>query len=47
MKKYPFEAKLLEELVNEANELLRQPSRELSEEEEIEDDAEGGYFEDD
>ncbi len=46
MKKYPFEEKSIEELVEEANKLLLQ-SGEMTEEEEIEDDADGGYFEDD
>ena len=44
--KYPFEEKSVEELVAEANELLRKCTREMTEEEEIEDDAEGGYFQD-
>lgn len=46
MKRYPFQTKSIEELVKEANELLRQPTRELTEEEQIEDDADGGYFQD-
>ena len=40
---YPFEAKSIEELVREANELIRN-SQPMTEEEEIEDDAEWGYF---
>lgn len=49
MKRYPFEEKSLEELVKEANELLEKNKYlpEMTQEEEIEDDAEGGYFEDD
>ena len=47
MEKYPFETKSIEELVQEINEILRHPIRELSEEEEREEDAEFGYFEDD
>ena len=46
MKKYPIEYKTVEELVAEANELLKD-SYEMTEEEEMEDDAAGGYFEDD
>ncbi len=46
MKKYPVEVKTVEELVTEANELLKNSTGELTEEEEIEDDAEGGYFQD-
>lgn len=45
MKKYPIEEKTLEELINEANEVLRNVT-EMTEEEEVEDDAEGGYFQD-
>ena len=40
MKKYP-----IEELIQEVNEALRDVT-EMTEEEEIEDDAEGGYFQD-
>ena len=46
MKKNPFEEKTVAELVAEANELSKN-TREMTEEEEMEDDAEGGYFEDD
>lgn len=46
MYKYPFEEKSLQELVEEANKLLRDVNT-MTEEEELEDDAEGGYFEDD
>ena len=46
MYKYPFEEKSLKELVEEANKLLRDVNT-MTEEEELEDDAEGGYFEDD
>jgi len=47
-KKYPIEYKSVEELVKEANELLEASKNmsEMTEEEEIEDDAEGGYFQD-
>lgn len=44
-KRYPIEYKSIEELVREANELLKDTS-EMTEEEEIEDDADGGYFQD-
>ena len=44
MSKYPIEEKTVEELVKEADELLRNSTGELTEEEETEDDAEGGYF---
>lgn len=47
MKKYPFETKTLAELIEEANLLLSSGSGELTEEEALEDDADGGYFEDD
>lgn len=47
MKKYPIEYKTVEELVAEANELLKNSTGEMTGEEEMEDDAEGGYFEDD
>ena len=44
---YPIEDKTLEELLAEANGLLRNSDgRELTYEEQMEDDAEGGYFED-
>lgn len=43
--KYPIEYKSVEELVKEANELLKNV-KEMTEEEELEDDAEGGYFQD-
>lgn len=43
---YPIEEKTIEELVEEANFLL-QNCNEMTYEEELEDDAEGGYFEDD
>jgi len=46
MSKYPFEEKSIEELLKEANELLKNSTREMTEEEEIEDDAEYGYFQD-
>ena len=46
MYKSPFEEKTVEELVKEANELLKNCG-ELTEEEEREEDAEYGYFEDD
>ena len=47
-KKYPIEYKTVEELVKEANELLAaaKDMPEMTEEEEIEDDAECGYFQD-
>lgn len=46
-KKYPFEIKSVEELVKEANEALRNAGDSMmTEEEEIKDDAEGGYFQD-
>ena len=45
---YPIEDKTLEELLEEAKELLQKSNgRELTYEEAMEDDAEGGYFEDD
>ena len=47
MKKYPFEEKTVSELVKEANEILEKSIGEMTEEEAREDDAEGGYFEDD
>lgn len=49
MKKYkcPFDEKTVEELVKEANELLKISTGEMTEEEQIEDDAEGGYFQQD
>lgn len=47
MKKYPFDTKTLEELIEEANRILASSSGELTEEEALEDDADGGYFEDD
>lgn len=47
MKKNPFEEKTVEELVAEANELVKRSVGEMTEEEAREDDAEGGYFEDD
>lgn len=43
---YPIEEKTLEELIEEAN-ILLQNNEEMTCEEEMEDDAEGGYFEDD
>ena len=43
---YPIEEKIVEKLVKEAN-LLLQNCKEMTYEEEMEDDAEGGYFEDD
>ncbi len=43
---YPIVEKTVEELVAEAN-LLLQDCKEMTYEEEMEDDAEGGYFEDD
>ena len=46
MKKNIWDEKSLEELIEEANAALRNAS-EMSEEEEREDDADGGYFEDD
>ena len=45
-KKYPFEEKNIEELLQEANEALKN-SGEMTESEEIEDDADGGYFQED
>ena len=45
-KRYPIEEKSVEELVREANEALKNSTGEMTEEEEIEDDAEGGYFQD-
>ena len=47
MKKYPFEEKTIEELLEEARSILKEGVQELTEEEEREDDAEYGYFEDD
>ncbi|MBR5297977.1 MAG: hypothetical protein IKU29_08975 [Parabacteroides sp.] len=47
MKKYPFETKTLAELIEEAKILLNTRTGELTEEETLEDDADGGYFEDD
>lgn len=47
MKKLPLDEKSVEELVREANELLKNSIGEMTEEEEIEDDAEGGYFQQD
>lgn len=47
MKKYPIEEKTVEELVKEAKRILAVGVKEMTEEEEREDDAEGGYFEDD
>lgn len=47
MFKNPFEEKTMEELLAEANALLKLRTIEMTEEEIIEDDAEGGYFEDD
>lgn len=44
--KYPFEYKSVEELLKEANELLKNSVGEMTEAEEIEDDAEYGYFQD-
>ena len=46
--KYPIEYKTVEELVKEANELLAasKDMPEMTEEEEIEEDAEYGYFQD-
>ena len=46
MSKFPFEEKSIDELLEEAN---NQPKRtkEMTEEEEMEDDADGGYFEED
>lgn len=48
MIKYPLERKSIEELVAEANKALEKAKNmpELTEEEEIEDDAEYGYFQD-
>ena len=46
MMKSPIEEKSIEELVQEAMELLEN-SNEMTEEQEIEDDAEGGYFQED
>lgn len=46
MMKSPIEEKSIEELVQEAMELLEN-SKEMTEEQEIEDDAEGGYFQED
>lgn len=50
MDKYPLEVKSEEELVEEANALLRKfrdSEEEMTWEEQMEDDVEGGYFEDD
>ena len=47
MKKFPFEEKSIEELVKEIDELLKNSTTEMTEEEIIEDDAEGGYFQQD
>lgn len=47
MKKYPFETKTLAELIEEANRILASSVAELTEEEVMEDDADGGYFKDD
>lgn len=48
MKIYPIEEKTVEELVREAARLLEiaRNTPEMTEEEEIENDAEGGYFQD-
>ena len=46
MNKYPWEEKSIRELVAQANQLLK-TSDMMNEEEETEDDAEGGYFEED
>ena len=46
MKKYPIETKTIEELVKKAVEIMNQEVT-MSEEEELEDDAEYGYFQDD
>lgn len=46
-RKYPIEEKTIEELVNEANNLLANSTGWLTEAEIIEDDAEGGYFQSD
>lgn len=44
---WPLNEKTIEELVLEANELLKNSVGELSYEEMREDDADGGYFEED
>ena len=44
MKKYPFEEKTVEELVEEVKSIFAAGVTEMTEEEEREDDAEGGYF---
>ena len=44
--RYPFEKKSVEELIRKANENLKN-LKEMLEEEEIEDDADGGYFQED
>ena len=46
MSKYPFEEKSIEELVAEATELLKNSVGDMTEEEVLEDDADGGYFQD-
>jgi len=46
MPKSIFDTKSVNELVAEANELLKNSTGEITEEEAIEDDAEGGYFQD-
>lgn len=45
MRKFPIETKTIDELIKKAMEFL-ESAEEMSEEEEIEDDAEGGYFQD-
>ena len=47
MKKYPIVEKSIEELVAEATELLKNSVGEMTEEEVLEDDADGGYFQED
>ncbi len=45
---YAFQTKYVQQMIDEANEAHRNfDGREMSEEEEIEDDAEGGYFQED
>ncbi len=47
-KKYKFQTMTVQQMVDAANKAHREfDGRELSEEEEIEDDAEGGYFQED
>lgn len=46
MKKFPFTEKSVEELIEEANTALKS-NKYMSDEEQLEDDAQYGYFQDD